>query len=904
MRLRRALPLLAAALVASAAERERFEVRVSPPDHVFRFTPKAELPGWPRVVLALSGGGARGVGHIGLLQRLDELGVSVDGIVGTSAGSLVGALYASGFSGREIEELFRRVDLNRAFLDPLRRLPGKTLEEQERENGTFLDIQVEGGHPSIALGRSGVEVQWTLEGLLARSAYFGGDNFDRLRVPLRVMATNLATGQGRLFDRGDLVEVLRASMAVPGAFRPMVVEGQQYVDGALAENIPVLAAREAFRPDVVIASDVSSPPETEWTSNFFGLAARSLDLVIEQRQRQSLAAASIVLRPELKDMDFLDYGGRLEDAVRAGRDAFARQEKALASLLLGVPEGGALVGAERLELRLPALPEEARRMCAVLLPAGGPFRRNAVHAALGQLQVQGWARSARAFVEEAGGVRTLVLEGEPQSCVASHRLEVPEPFREAIARELAEACPAGQPFSPLRFGTLLGRWVNRLVLAGYPLVDARGSGLDPATGSLLLRLDEPVICRMEVRSARPRDEEYIRGLMAELQGKPLRIRKLRQRIELAVQRLKLSELRYQLRRREEGCEVVFVPVPAEKHTIDVGIGYESQLGGQFRLQYVGTNLVGTGSELILQTARNSYQRHASLALRGPLLPSFPGAGGELRAAYTEQRLGTPRSFPCEELGTLRPQAHLGSASVGAGLFVHFGNQGQGMAALDAAVHSAALRQEGQRLTRGERSLQLSLEWDDFDRHTFPRSGLLFRGRFGAGEALPGLEPSGTFRFAYLRARGLQPLTGEESVRGLGLDLDVEWGYGDRLPLDRWWVLGGPGALMGSRAADFLAPNLLTGRLGLPFRLGGPFGLTLQAVPRLDLAFLSASADDLFRARRAMGYGLALRTMLDRFYVELDYGWMRVQEPGGTWGRSSGSFNAQIGTQPFDLWRRR
>ena len=73
-----------------------------------------------------------------------------------------------------------------------------------------------------------------------------------------------------------------------------------------------------FRPDVVIASDVSSPPETEWTSNFFGLAARSLDLVIEQRQRQSLAAASIVLRPELKDMDFLDYGGRLEDALRLG----------------------------------------------------------------------------------------------------------------------------------------------------------------------------------------------------------------------------------------------------------------------------------------------------------------------------------------------------------------------------------------------------------------------------------------------------------------------------------------------------------------------------------------------------------------------------------------------------------
>ena len=233
------------------------------------------------MALALSGGGARGVGHIGVFQALEAGGYPVDAVVGTSAGSLFGALWACGFSGREMEGLFERMDFNRAFLDPLVRQPGKTLDEDEAENGTLIGVQVEAGLPTFALGlRSGREIQRSLEGLLARGAYFSGGSFDRLRVPFRAVATNLQTGQGQVFDRGDLVEVLRASMAVPGAFRPMVVEGQQYVDGALAENIPVLAAREAFRPDVVIASDVSSPPETEWTSNFFGLAARSLDLVI------------------------------------------------------------------------------------------------------------------------------------------------------------------------------------------------------------------------------------------------------------------------------------------------------------------------------------------------------------------------------------------------------------------------------------------------------------------------------------------------------------------------------------------------------------------------------------------------------------------------------------------------
>ena len=227
---------------------EAFEVEVLPPDNIFHFTPRVAIPGRPRLGLVLSGGGARGVGHIGVLQRLDEVGYPVDCVVGTSSGALMGTLYACGYSGQEIEALFERMDFSRAFLDPFQRSPGRTLQEEEAENGTLFTVQMEKGLPTVALGlKSGVAIQRTLEGLLARGAYFSGGDFDRLKMPLRILATNVETGQGRMFDRGDLVEALRASMALPGAFRPVLIEGQQYVDGALVENLPVYATREDLR---------------------------------------------------------------------------------------------------------------------------------------------------------------------------------------------------------------------------------------------------------------------------------------------------------------------------------------------------------------------------------------------------------------------------------------------------------------------------------------------------------------------------------------------------------------------------------------------------------------------------------------------------------------------------------
>ncbi|MDP2877625.1 MAG: patatin-like phospholipase family protein [Holophaga sp.] len=885
----------------------KLAVTIIPPDYIFHFAPRAEIPGRPTVGLVLSGGGARGVAQLGVLQCLDEGGYPVDSIVGTSSGALMGTLYACGYSGKEIEAMFTRVDFSRAFLDPFQRWPGRTLEEQEAENGTLLGLQIERGLPSIALGlKSGREVRRTLEGLLARGDYFTGGDFNRLRLKLRVLATNLETGRGRLFAQGDMVEVLRAAMAVPGAFKPALIDGQQYVDGALVENIPVFQAREAFHPQMVLAVDVSNRLEKRYATNFLSVAARSLDLVVEQKQRESIAAANIVLRPEMKEVGFTDYGTQLPELVRAGAEAFKAKEAEFRRQLLDMfaPLNEDL-HVTRFEIRNP-VPVDSRltELIRVLLPEGQSIHRRTVLVLMQQAIAHGWLKDLKAEVVSGHGDSPFLrLEFVPYEKVTSVEVEAPPSLRDGMLRQLQAEFPVGERFNPERFGVYLGSWVHHSILEGMPLVDVRGSCF--AGGCLRVVMKEPLVYSLNIQGGSLAENSYLRGLMAPMLGGPVRSAKLRQRLDLAEERLRLGELRYQLRpiTDGEGAELVLIPVHDRPHSLDVGLGFETTLGGQLGLRYRTLNPGISGWEFALEAARNRLQQGTSVHLVGPF-QSFPGAGLEAKTAYFEHRLDVPLLFRAPEAPGESQDLRIRTTDTDFGAFARFGHLGQGRVGLSASYRWAqfGLRELWQRRT--ERSAELAMEWDNFDRHTFPREGLLLRGFYRYGEILPGLAPQGDFRIAYLRARGLAALAPRPSDNQLGVDLDVEWGYSQNLPLDRWWTLGGTSFLVGTKSLGFLAPNFLVGRLGLPFRMSGPYGLSFLAAPRFDYAVIGADAGNLFRSFRVQGFGLVLRTMAAKFYVELSYGFLKTQDPTLGWGPAKGSFNALIGTQPFDLWKRR
>ena len=894
---------LATLLVAQEAPGQRIEVTVQPPDMVFRFGPRVEIPGMPRVALALSGGGARGLAHIGVLQRLEEVGYPLDSLVGTSAGALVGALHASGFSGREIEALFERLDLTRAFLEPLYRTPGETLGEQEDRDGTFLSVERQHGRLSLAQGlRSGVEVQHTLQGLLARGAYFSKGDLDQLQRPLRILATNLETGQGRVFSQGDLVEAVRASMAIPGGFRPVVIEGQQYVDGALVENLPVFTAKAAFHPDLVLAVDISAPLERRPSTSILSVAARSLDLVVERRQWESRAAADFLIRPEIRDAPFLEYGNQGPALVRQGRAAFDARRPELDALLRQRLGGHEVLGA-----RAVRLVEEGNSgsVPSPTPPAewlGHPeaIRKQDVQIFLQQLLVHGHAR--KAWAQVASGA-VLEIHVEPFDQIQSLTVAAAEEDVAAIAQLLSDSLKVGDRFNPETFGQVMGRLVFRAVMAGHPLVDARGSGFDPVTGRLQVVLKEPSLGPVQIRTTpdQPVDEAQLRRILGSLDGRPFRPEALQQSLSLAEHRLHLSEIRYQIRPGEDGQAVLtLLPQPQQRERLDLSLGYETTLGGQVGLSYRAVNMGFRNAELDLSAARNRLQEQASLALRRPF-GFAAGAGFELGANYWQQRLEVPLPWPVPELSGTGLDGRIGASDLDFRTYLRFSNLGTGKASLDLGRRDASYRVDGQRRSQAQDSVFLSAEWDNLDRHTLPRDGLLLRARYGYGELRAGALPTGAFRQTYARARGLRSFS-ESS----GVDLDLEWGSGQNLPLDRWWALGGPSFVIGSRAVGYLAPNFAALRLGFPFRFYAGLGLTLVVTPRFDVARVSQEAGTLFREvgnPRAQGVGLLLRTTLSKFYVEASYGFLKLAGPQAT-GRSTGSFNVLVGTQPFDLWKRR
>lgn len=886
---------------ARPAEPRRIDVIVQPADMVFRFTPRVTIPGMPRVALALSGGGARGLAHIGVLQRLEEVGYPLDSITGTSAGALVGALYASGFSGREIEDLFGRLDLTRAFLEPLWRNPGETLGEQEDRNDTFLSIERHNGHVFLAQSlRSGVEVQHTLQGLLARGAYFSGGDFDRLQRPLRVLATNLETGQGRVLGKGDLVESVRASLSIPGGFRPVVIDGQQYVDGALVENLPVFTAREAFHPDLVIAVDISAPLKNRPATNIFSVAARSLDLVVERRQWESRAAADFLIRPEIRDVPFLEYGSDGARLVREGREAFDARRDAMNTLLRSRLSQESL-DVTRVAFESPGELSDSLvgLLAETLKPSQARIRVQDAQILLQQALVHGLAQEAWATLDPD---RVLTIHIRPFPAIRSVDVEAPEGWRKAIQAAVAGTVKVGEPFNPQVFGRMISQLVYQFLVAGGPLVDARGSGFDPETGQLHIIIVEPLITKVEARitPGSGLDEIRLLRLLGDLKGRPFRPDDLQNRIALAEHRLHLAELRYQIRPDGQGgTALTLVPVPQQQERLDISLGYESSLGGQVGLAYHALNLGFKGTEVELSAARNRLQQEAALTLRSPFGFS-PGTGMEVAADYWQQRLYNPLSWKVPELAGDGLDARISVSDLTVKAYFRFSNLGTGKMSLDLGRRDSAFKESDQRRTQSQDSVFLSGEWDNFDRHTLPREGLLLRARFGMGHADAGDLEGATFQQSYFRARGLTSF-GEY----LGADLDLEWGQGRRLPLDRWWALGGPSFVIGSNSLSFMAPNFASARFGVPLRLYMGLGLTVEVVPRFDMAWMAPGPASLLKtdvALRAQGTGLMVRTTLSNFYVELSYGFLKERTPLDS-GRAVGSFNVLIGTQPFDFWKR-
>ncbi len=239
----------------------------------------------PVIGLALGGGAARGFAHIGVIQVLEEAGIRPDLVIGTSAGSLVAALYASGKSGTELATLAQSMD-----------------------GGAIADWSF----PGRGLIRGEALARFVRE-------HTGGKRIEQMRLPLGIVAADLDSGEGIVFRVGDTGVAVRASSAVPAVFQPVRIGAREFVDGGLVAPVPVRFARQ-MGAQLVIAVDISEAPDGAATGDAMRMLLQTFSIMGRSINQFELAQADIVLRPKLAGVSGADFTARTR-SIQAGREA-------------------------------------------------------------------------------------------------------------------------------------------------------------------------------------------------------------------------------------------------------------------------------------------------------------------------------------------------------------------------------------------------------------------------------------------------------------------------------------------------------------------------------------------------------------------------------------------------------
>jgi len=258
-------------------------VPVIPPSIPIEVTPKRP----PKLGLVLGGGAARGFAHVGVIQVLEEAGIRPSLVVGTSAGSLVAAFYASGKTGAQLQQV-----------------------AESMEEAAFADWTL----PIFSRGMLRGEALARYVGLQVK-----GQLIENMPMPLGIVATDLGTGQGVMFRRGDTATAVRASSAVPALFQPVKIGGREYVDGGLVSPVPVRYARQ-MGAELILAVDISSAPEGNASKDTLQILMQTFAIMGKSINSFELREADVVVRPLLTGVSSADFGARRQ-AIVAGRAA-------------------------------------------------------------------------------------------------------------------------------------------------------------------------------------------------------------------------------------------------------------------------------------------------------------------------------------------------------------------------------------------------------------------------------------------------------------------------------------------------------------------------------------------------------------------------------------------------------
>lgn len=387
---------------------------------------QANPPHRPKIGLALGGGGARGAAHIGVLKVLEELRIPIDYIAGTSMGSVVGGLYVTGYSPQELDKIIGGVDWDNIFVDSA---PRRDLAFRRKQDDYFVPpgatLGIKNGVTLPAGLIAGRKMGFLLNTLTLPVA--GVNDFDKLSIPYRAIATDARTGEVVALSHGSLPTAIRASMAIPVVFTPVDLDGRSLIDGGTSQNLPVQTVR-AMGAEVVIAVDVASSSEIPETPprSVADMLGRLIDLPLLRNTTESRPLADLVITPDLKGLSSGDFAKaklivpKGEVAARAAADKLSRWSVSEADYGAwrkehrhGLPDARPMLDAVVVD---PIPGFDTRRISRVVATrAGLPFNERVLQADMRRIAAMGLWSNVEFRLEKADGRNILHIIATPKS---------------------------------------------------------------------------------------------------------------------------------------------------------------------------------------------------------------------------------------------------------------------------------------------------------------------------------------------------------------------------------------------------------------------------------------------------------------------------------------------------------
>jgi NTE family protein len=836
------------------------------PDHIPNFLPFKSVKR-PKVAVILSGGGARGIASIGVLKALEEADIPIDFIAGTSIGSILGALYASGYS---IEQLHSMVDTTNwddvlSFSDDARR-SDLFLDQKVAADRSILTVRFDGFEPVLPQSLStGQRLMNYLNLLVLQGVYHPNPSFDDLRIPFRAVTTDLVSGKSVVLDRGDLTEALRASASVPLLFSPVARDSARLTDGGLVSNIPVDAALN-WGADIVVAVDVTSPLRPLSKLNApWEIADQILGITMQLSNQQQLAKASVVIRPNLGSHlsdDFTDIDSLITQGEIAAKQAIGdlrvllqRQKDDQATRRSG-PEVF-----RDTHLNFDALSLDQQWLTPVMnLARERDIPERKLSALVETIYQSGEFEDVRVDVEADSGSTSLKL------------VTVPTPIIRSI--EIAGTKLVGIDTLKRVFESMLGHRLNfhksrkalESVLSiyrdrGYSLARIQEAVLDKASGKALVRIDEGVVYRRDIKGTSKTKDYVIWRELPWNEGDVFQVRK----IGSGISNLYGTNLFEQVSigTQQEGAQgehqVVTIKV-RERSTelIRLGLRIDNERSVQPSVDIRDENLGGIGAELGFHTQVGSRNRSYLAEFTSTrIFNSY--LTFSLKGYYTlhdvnvygEEPLGDPRDWNRVRIGEYRELKQGGSATFGMQL------QRLGTVTVEGRLENQrAWSFFGQPFSTGDfqiGSLKFGLKVDNQDVFPYPHKGVLMN--FFYESAFMPAQGNVGFTKMWFSYDWYQTYFGRHTIHPR-----IRFGFADEtLPITEQFSLGGQENFYGLREDNSRGRQLMVASLEYRYHLPFKVFFDTHVSIRYDLGSIWTAPSEvrLVDLRHGIGASLAL-----------------------------------------------